>query len=98
MKPEQLIETLVCVLPYPDQIKDLEILSRDTNDPEIRFRWRSKRYRLTSHLSVQSIDGGLLAGCDNSILIEALLRRHKPTKSEPWVELTPDAAAKPTAP
>ncbi len=76
MKLEQIVETLYKALPYSDQIRNVEFRS-DT----IYFDWRGTRFRIDSELGVESVEGehsGILASCDKSILLEALLKRtHK---------------------
>src|SRR4051812_22993881 len=72
---EKLIEGVYRVLPYSNQIKNLEI------DPEsvsasrcIRFEWRSGKYCITMDGYVNSIDGSAASSSDSSILMAHVLK------------------------
>lgn len=70
MKATDIIELIYNAMPYPRQIKDLEI--RDEN---VYFTWRSGRFRVEEgSLSVTSLEDGILVGDNQSILIERLLK------------------------
>ena len=68
----QLVEILIAAVPYPAQIKDLNL---DAEPDAIRFKWRGNAYRFRPDLGVEEIEGGFLSGSDIAILMEALLKR-----------------------
>jgi len=62
----QIIELLINALPYPNQIKDIDLVSEED---AVRFTWRSSRYRVSLDLFVEEVNAGCLAGSDSAILI-----------------------------
>jgi hypothetical protein len=66
------VELVVTSLPYPAQIKDWDL---ESEADAIRFSWRGSRYRFsfTGAWMVEEIQGSMLAGTDQAILIEALI-------------------------
>jgi len=68
---EKGIELLYRSMPYPDQIRNLDLTKNDA----IYFGWRSSRYRLDLQFcSVMQSDGIMLKGDDCSILLERCLK------------------------
>jgi hypothetical protein len=73
MNNSKLIELVLNALPYSNQINDIDM----TEDSAVRFTWRRNRFRISSTLHVEEVDGGLLAGSNIAIMFEALLKRAK---------------------
>lgn len=71
MTAENIIVWVVKSLPYSNQIENLEIESSSA----IRFDWRGNRYRVSSHLSVEMVDGSLLHSNDHTMLIETIINK-----------------------
>lgn len=68
---DQLIELIIKTLPWPQHISNIDsTLEQDA----IRFDWRSSRYRLTTLLSVEEIQRGLLVSSSAAGLMSALLK------------------------
>lgn len=66
------IETLSNCLPYFHLAKDFDF----TNSRYLRFVWRDIKYRLDlNNDSVEEVQGHLLAGTDNAILMSALIKK-----------------------
>lgn len=66
------IAHLVCEkIPYWKQMQDLDASVAG----EVRFTWRGKRFRVDSSLNVESVKDGFLHGCNESILLQALLKQ-----------------------
>jgi len=72
MKKGKAIELVVAALPYPAQIKNWDL---ESEDEAIRFSWRGSRYRFlfTGKFMVEEIQGSMLTGSDQAILMETLL-------------------------
>lgn len=67
------LDLLLKSLPYPEQVKDLEI----KNDKAIYFTWRSCRYKFElSPVMVMVVvsNGCVLEGRDSSLLIEHFIK------------------------
>jgi len=74
----KIIEVLINALPYPNQIKDIDLISEKDS---VRFTWRSARYRVNTDLFVEEVKGGCLAGSDAAILIRRCLEQSAVLKS-----------------
>lgn len=72
MTKEKLIETIVGGLPYPHQMRDIDISSETE---AVRFNWRGVRYRVGFSLHVEEVGDGILRGSDCAILMQAVLTR-----------------------
>ncbi len=70
MKTTKLLELIIRSLPYPDQIRDIQM-----EDNAVRFVWRSQHFRVTTNLHAEQIGSGVLIGDDASILLRVLLQR-----------------------
>lgn len=66
-----IIELLLSTLPYPSQIKNID-LDRKTC---IELDWRGARYRVNLNLGVEERRGRLLHSTDTCMLIEDNLRK-----------------------
>lgn len=64
----KLIELIICSLPYPDQMRDIEIAL-----DYVAFTWRGVRYRITETFGVDEVRNGLLIGSDTAILMRACI-------------------------
>jgi len=74
----QIIELLINALPYPNQIKDIDLISEKDS---VRFTWRSARYRVNTNVFVEEVKGGCLASSDAAILICRCLEQSAVLKS-----------------
>jgi hypothetical protein len=64
------VEFLINALPYPNQIKDIDL----SYDPAVYFTWRSGRYKIELQTgSVDMVEGQMLIGNDTSMLIRRLI-------------------------
>lgn len=63
-----LIELLINALPYPTQIKDIEV-----HEDRVNFVWRAAEYRASTRLEVEEVQGGCLLGTECAILMRALV-------------------------
>jgi hypothetical protein len=70
MKPTQLLELIIRALPYPSQIRELEI-----EENAVRFVWRSQRFRVSTSMRAETVGNGVLIGDDASILLSSLIER-----------------------
>lgn len=68
----QIIELLINAIPYPNQIKEIDIT---TEEDSVRFSWRNSRYRVSKTLSVDQIQNGCLIGSDEAILMRRCLEQ-----------------------
>lgn len=67
---EKAIELLYKAIPYPTQVKDLDLSDKGY----VFFTWRSQRLRLCVRTSdVMECDGGALSGSDVCILLRRLI-------------------------
>jgi len=67
----KIVELIVKALPYPSQIKDFDL---DGDENAVRFTWRFSRYRVGCYVGmVEEVEGSMLSGSDNAILLERLL-------------------------
>lgn len=64
----KIIELLIRAIPYPDQMRDLDIATN-----YVEFTWRGTRYRVTEFYGVDEVGDGVLIGSDSAILIRALI-------------------------
>lgn len=68
---DKLIELLYKILPYSNQITNLD----STSESEaIRFEWRENKIRLSLSGSCEEINNGCLIGTDLCILLKQLLK------------------------
>ena len=72
MNPEQIIEKVINVIPYPNQIKDIDI-----SNNAVRFTWRDTRFRVSESLMVEEVQGNLLTGSNIAIMLEQLIKGAK---------------------
>lgn len=75
MNQATLIELLIAALPYPEQIKNIDLEQKT----QVRFDWRGNRYRVTTDLGVDEVHGRTLHGTDGAMLMRELLRRTRET-------------------
>lgn len=68
----QIIELLINALPYPNQIKDIDMSSEAE---AVRFTWRGIRYRVDGKLNTDEVDKGCLVGSDLAILLRQCLNQ-----------------------
>lgn len=73
----QIIELLISALPYPNQIKNIELSHRST---EVRFEWRGHKFSVTESLHVNEIEDSCLVGNDLSILLRQCLNQAEALK------------------
>lgn len=66
----QIIELLINALPYPNQIKDIDIISEED---AVRFTWRSSKYRVSNALCTEQAYNECLITSDTAILIRRCL-------------------------
>ena len=66
----KLLEQIIQALPYSSQIIDIDLSCLG----EVRFTWRTQRFRVTESLMVEEVQGCLLSGSNIAILLESLLR------------------------
>ena len=70
--PEQVIQAVVCAIPYPQHVKDWDLSSVPD---AVRFTWRSDRFRVSLRSGmVEQEDGRLLCGSNIAILVESMIR------------------------
>jgi len=70
MTNDKILELVLRSIPYFHQLKDF-----DTTLPKcIQFSWRGSTYRVSESLSVEEVEGNILAGTDSAILMSALLK------------------------
>lgn len=62
----KLIEVLIRAMPYPEQMRNIEIAA-----DYIEFTWRDSRYRVSESFSVDEVGDGVLVGTARAILIRA---------------------------
>ena len=72
MTNAELMELLIASLPYPDQIKNLDLTSSET---AIRFDWRGIRFRISQSKSVEEVKDGMLSGSNIAIILEHLVKK-----------------------
>lgn len=63
----KLIELIIIALPYPFQMRDIDI-----GADYVRFTWRGARYHVTER-GVEEVGDGVLIGSDRAILMRALI-------------------------
>lgn len=64
------VEFLINALPYPNQIKDIDL----SYTHAVYFTWRSGRYKIELQTgSVDMVEGQMLIGNDTSMLIRRLI-------------------------
>lgn len=68
----KIIELLIKALPYPDQIKDIDISSESG---AVRFTWRGNRFRVDGELYTNEANEGFLIGSDLAILLRQCLNQ-----------------------
>jgi hypothetical protein len=66
-----LLEACLRAIPYPHQIKALNL----GEPPTVRFSWRDASYRVSTSGYVEEADRGMLIGTDRAILMGALISR-----------------------
>lgn len=71
MKNEQILEKVISIIPYPNQITDVDLT---TSYNAIRFTWRGDRFRVSENLNVEQVDRGLLMGTNAALLLSTLLK------------------------
>lgn len=64
----KIIELLIRAIPYPDQIREIEVATNF-----VEFTWRSARYRVTETLGVDEVGDGVLVGSDRAILMRTCI-------------------------
>lgn len=73
VKNVKLIEVVLGGLPYPEQVKDIDLTSEEY---AARFTWRGTRYRVSSYINVEEIGEGVLIGSDKATLMRTILERY----------------------
>ena len=71
MTKKQLILHCLQIIPYPSQIRNLDI----HEDKAIRFTWRGERFRITTSLNCESVADGMRIGTNSTILLRRLLQK-----------------------
>lgn len=66
-----LVQAAVYAVPYPDQIKDIDL---DSEADSIRFNWRGTSFRISTTGHTEEIDNGMLRGSNIAILLGQLVR------------------------
>lgn len=69
MKATEIIELVYSAMPYPSQIKNLQI-----RNESVCFTWRGDKFEVTSNLTTMMSEDGILTGDNQAILIERLLK------------------------
>lgn len=72
MKQGKIIELVIAGIPYPNQIRELDV---DTEKAAIRFTWRGSSYRVSDTGHVEEVQKGMLIGSDKAILMSHLLAK-----------------------
>lgn len=70
MSNEKLIMLIYKMLPYSNQVTDLDLQESDA----IRFEWRGDYFRVSSGLMVEQIEHSCLVGSNMAIILQALLK------------------------
>jgi len=65
----KIVELMIRAMPYPDQMRDLDI-----GADSVEFTWRGTRFRVTKSYGVDEVGDGVLIGSDKAILVAALIR------------------------
>lgn len=71
MKNSDTLNLVIKTLPYPDQIKDVDMSMTD----QLRFTWRGDRFRVSDALFVEEVDSKFLVGSNTSLLLQRMLRQ-----------------------
>ena len=71
MEQNEIIQAVIQVIPYPQQMKDIDFSESDA----VRFAWRGVTYRVDKTLDVGECDRGCLRGSDLAILMRELLKK-----------------------
>jgi len=69
----ELLSKVIKVIPYPDQMSDFDLMLHE----QIRFTWRSVRFRVSLSGMVEEVNDVFLSGSNVSILLEALIKSDK---------------------
>ena len=69
---EQLVELISKTIPYANQTKGWDWSSEAD---AVRFTWRDTRFRVDCDLYVETVDGAILVGNNESLLLRALLEQ-----------------------
>lgn len=69
----ELLSKVIKIIPYPDQMTDFDLMLHD----QIRFTWRSVRFRVSLSGMVEEVNDGFLRGSNISLLLEALIKSDK---------------------
>ena len=72
MTKDKLLEITMKALPYSEQMKNFDTV---TESDAVRFTWRSQRFRITTSMVVEVVEGRMLRGSDIAIVLEALIKR-----------------------
>jgi len=56
----------------PNALKISDIDSAGINN--VRFTWRGSRFRVSNHLVVEEVEGGVLSRSNEALLVQALLQ------------------------
>jgi len=69
--PENIVSRLARCLPYSEQVEWIDLGSM-----EMRFQWRGKLFQIrVDSMNVEEVDGRILSGSNEAMLIEALLKK-----------------------
>jgi len=71
MNNAKILEAVIKVLPYPDQITDIEL----DEDNAVGFTWRGSTYRISDNLCVEKLEGRLASSDTTCMLMKELLKR-----------------------
>jgi hypothetical protein len=74
MTKSQILEAVLQAIPYPDQIKDIDMESRTSS---VKFAWRGDVFVVGDTLNVDCLEDGCLCGNNISIIFRELLKKTK---------------------
>lgn len=73
MTKDQLITLVFKAIPHPEYVTALDT----SEEGAVRFTWQDVRFRVTTDLFVEKVDGAFLHGGVDADLMEALLKSKK---------------------
>ena len=71
MDKQEVVMRIVQKWPYADQIVSLDW---QVEENAIRLGWRGDKFRVSTNLMVEEVEGGCLSGSNLAIVLEALLK------------------------
>jgi hypothetical protein len=70
MQPTHILELIIRSLPYPSEIRDINMEA-----DAVLFSWRSMRFRVSTMMLTETVGDGALISDDASLLLFALIQR-----------------------